>query len=130
MVCHWASNFSGSPTYGFARFYPGHFTLQLAKCQHTDITWKPYIFNMKKGSMKFILNATLDHLPHNSNLKKWGKSPSNWCPLPGCNMQQTTLPILEGCPVNLGYRKFWGSRVCGSYRIIYSTLLNYKPNSD
>ena len=51
--------------------------------------------------MKFILNATVDTLPHNINLKKWGKSPSDRCPLPGCNMRQSTLHILSGCPVSL-----------------------------
>ena len=40
--------------------------LELAKCQNTDLTWKSDIFNMKKGMMKFILNTTIDTLPHNN----------------------------------------------------------------
>ena len=34
--------------------------LELAKSQHTDLTWKSYIFNLKKGTLKFILNAILN----------------------------------------------------------------------
>ena len=74
--------------------------LSLAKCQNTDLNWKSYIFNLKKGTMKFILNSTLDTLPHNVNLKAWGKSPSDRCPLPGCGGRQSTCHILSTCAVS------------------------------
>ena len=31
----------------------GHL-LELAKCQNTDFAWKSFIFNLKKGTFKFI----------------------------------------------------------------------------
>ena len=51
--------------------------------------------------MKFILNATLDTLPTNANLKQWGKSPTDKCPLPGCGVRQTTAHLLSSCRVSV-----------------------------
>ena len=34
-----------------------------------DATWQPYLHNLKKGSMKFILNACINTLPTHVNLK-------------------------------------------------------------
>ena len=51
--------------------------------------------------MKFILNATLDTLPTNANLKQWGKSPTDKCPLPGCGVRQTLAHLLSSCKVSL-----------------------------
>ena len=75
--------------------------LELAKCQGTDLTWKSFIFNLKKGTLKFILNATIDTLPTNANLKQWGKSPTDKCPLPGCGVRQTLAHLLSSCKVSL-----------------------------
>ena len=75
--------------------------LELAKCQNMDLNWKSFIFNLKKGTMKFILNATLDTLPTNANLKQWGKSPTDKCPLPGCGVRQTTAHLLSSCRVSV-----------------------------
>ena len=51
--------------------------------------------------MKFILNATIDTLPTNANLKQWGKSPTDKCPLPGCGVRQTTAHLLSSCKMSL-----------------------------
>ena len=66
-----------------------------------DLNWKSFIFNLKKGTMKFVLNATLDTLPTNAHLKQWGKSPTDKCPLPGCGVRQTTAHMLSSCRVSL-----------------------------
>ena len=80
--------------------------LELAKCQNTDLTWKSYIFNLKKGTLKFILNATIDCLPTNANLKQWGKSSTDRCPLAGCGLRQTTGHILSSCKIALNQLRF------------------------
>ena len=53
--------------------------LELAKKQQQDLTWKSYIFNLKKGTLKFVLNATMDTLPTNANLNQWGKTQTDKC---------------------------------------------------
>ena len=80
--------------------------LELAKCQNTDLTWKSYIFNLKKGTLKFILNATIDCLPHNANLRQWGRSQTDSCPLPGCGLRQTTAHILSNCKTALNQLRY------------------------
>ena len=80
--------------------------LELAKCQNTDLTWKSYIFNLKKGTLKFILNATIDCLPHNANLKQWGRSATDRCPLLGCGLRQTSSHVLSNCKIALNQLRF------------------------
>ena len=43
--------------------------LELCKLEQTDATWNSYIYNLPKGTMKFVLNASLDTLPTKTNLK-------------------------------------------------------------
>jgi len=45
----------------------GHF-LCLAMLEKSDIIWKSYMFNLKKGTLKFLLNSCLDTLPTQTNL--------------------------------------------------------------
>ena len=37
--------------------------LELARVEQIDLTWKSYIFNTKKNTLKFILNSSLDTCP-------------------------------------------------------------------
>ena len=91
----------------------GHL-LALAMEEAKEFEWKSYCFGLKKGTLKFILNSTLDTLPTKTNLLKWGKSPTNKCPL--CGMQQTTLHILNGCKTLLRQ---------GRYTWRHDNLLHY-----
>ena len=45
----------------------GHF-LCLAMLEKSDMIWKSYMFNLKKGTLKFLLNYCLDTLPTQTNL--------------------------------------------------------------
>ena len=58
----------------------GHF-LELTKIEQTDATWKSYIFNLPKGTMKWILNSSINTLPTKANLRQWGKVTNDkcWC---------------------------------------------------
>ena len=58
----------------------GHF-LCLAMLEKSDMIWKSQMFNLKKGTLKFLLNSCLDTLPTQTNLLQWGTSASNLCKL-------------------------------------------------
>ena len=61
--------------------------LNLSIREAQDMAWKSFAFNLKKGVLKFILNATLDTLPTRANLLQWNESFSDKCVL--CNDHQT-----------------------------------------
>ena len=81
----------------------GH-TLALAAAEKQDAVWKVYMFDLKAGTLKFLLNATIDTLPTAANLRRWKKSPSDLCKL--CKGRQTTRHILNGCSVALNSKRF------------------------
>ena len=78
--------------------------LFLAAMEYEDAIWKSYMFDMKQGTMKFLINAAIDTLPTASNLFKWRKSTSNKCKL--CKSIQTTHHILNICKFSLENGKF------------------------
>ena len=92
--------------------------LEIARAEKSDITWKLYNFNLKKGTLKFILNATMDTLPTNQNLLQWGKSPTDKCPF--CGNKQTTLHILNNCKPALDQ---------GRYTYRHDSIVNYIAKS-
>ena len=67
--------------------------LELAQAEHEDAIWKSYIFDLKHGTMKFLLNAAIDTLPTNANLFKWNKRTNDKCVL--CKCRETTSHILS-----------------------------------
>ena len=73
--------------------------IELAIQQNTDLTWKSYALNLKKGTLKFITNATIDCLPTNVNLVQWGKRMSDKCPQ--CGARQTLAHTLNNCKTSL-----------------------------
>ena len=72
-------------------------TLALAAAEECDLSWQSYMFGLKHGTLKFILNASIDTLPTQANLKRWKKSTSDMCPL--CRGRQTTNHVLNICEV-------------------------------
>ena len=48
-----------------------HFS-SLRMFKKSGMIWKSYMFNLKKGTLKFRLNSCLDTLP--THLLQWGKS--------------------------------------------------------
>ena len=63
-----------------------------------------YKFNLKAGTMKFLLNACIDTLPSKANLMRWKKSPSDLCKL--CKGRQTSNHVLNICKVGLNTGRF------------------------
>ena len=93
-------------------------TLALGAAEEEDVIWKSYIFSLKAGTLKFLLNASIDTLPTAVNLKRWEKSPSDMCKL--CRGRQTTNHILNCCSVALNTKRF-------TWR--HDTLLKYIVSS-
>ena len=87
--------------------------LKLSKMEQNDATWKSYIYNLPKGTMKWLLNASIDTLPTRVNLKQWGKINNDKC---FCGQRQTLNHILNCCTVSLNQGRF-------TYR--HDSILNY-----
>ena len=87
--------------------------LEMSKCEQTDATWKSYIFNLPRGTMKWLLNASIDTLPTKVNLKLWGKVNNEKC---FCGQRQTLNHILNCCVVSLNQ---------GRYTYRHDCILNY-----
>ncbi len=75
-----------------------HF-FRLDEFELLDTTWKSYMFNLPKNTVKFLLNSVLDNLPTNSNLMRWGKRSNSKCEQ--CSHHDTLLHILNNCPAML-----------------------------
>ena len=88
--------------------------LELSKCEQNDATWKSYIYNLPKGTMKWLLNASIDTLPTKVNLKQWGKVTNNEKCF--CGQRQTLNHILNCCVVSLDQ---------GRYTYRHDSILNY-----
>jgi hypothetical protein len=78
--------------------------LKLSIQEQQDPTWKAFIWNLKKGTAKFLLNSTIHTLPTQNNLKLWNKSMSDRCHL--CKNRDSTLHTLSGCKVALDQKRY------------------------
>ena len=82
--------------------------------------WVRAVESLPPEPMKFVLNASLDTLPTNSNLHLWGKKPSNICTL--CrSYSQTLVHVLNNCPRALELRRY-SSRHDSVLRVIGSFI--------
>jgi len=88
--------------------------LRLVSEMDADISWKSYVYNVPKGTMKFILNASINTLPTLSNLMQWGKTSTDKCP--HCSQRETLFHILNGCKTALDQ---------GRYTWRHDSLVNY-----
>ena len=71
--------------------------LTLAAKEKVDLVWKSSMFQLKSGTLKFMLNAAIDTLPTPANLKRWICGTSDKCKL--CGNRGTTNHILNCCTV-------------------------------
>ena len=77
-------------------FKQGRF-LELTQMEQTDATWKSYLYNLPKGTMKFVLNASIDNLPTKANLIQWGKRTNDKC---RCGIKETLNHVLNCCALS------------------------------
>ncbi len=73
----------------------GHF-FRLEEFELSDTTWKYYMFNLPRNTIKLLLSSVLDTLPTNSNLMRLGKRSNTKCEL--CSHHKTMLHTLNNCP--------------------------------
>ena len=92
--------------------------LALAASEATDFTWKSFLYDMKAGTLKFLVNSVIDTLPTAANLVRWGKSNSDKCKL--CKGRQTTDHCLNICKVGLD---------TGRWTWRHNNIVNYVVNS-
>ena len=78
--------------------------LKFAQQEECDPSWKSILYNLPKGTMKFILNSLTHTLPTQDNLKLWGKAFSDKCNL--CKNRDSTSHCLSGCKVSLDQGRF------------------------
>ena len=67
--------------------------------------WSKCVGRFPPEPLSFVLNATVESLPTNTNLFKWGKRPSPSCPL--ClGEHQSLLHSLNNCPTAMTLRRY------------------------
>ena len=67
--------------------------------------WVRAVQQLPPEPLKFVLNASLNTLPTNSNLHMWGKKASHICPL--CRVSKQTLShVLNNCPMAMELRRY------------------------
>ena len=71
--------------------------------EQRKLSWRE-IWHMAPMRLAFIIRATYDLLPTNTNLARWGKTEDNSCPL--CGMKQTLNHVLAACSVALGLGRY------------------------
>ena len=87
--------------------------LEMTKLEQMDATWQSYIFNLPKGTMKFLLNSSIDTLPTKANLRQWGKVTNDKC---FCSQKETLNHILNCCKIGLEQ---------GRYNFRHDSVLHY-----
>ena len=73
--------------------------LKLSHKEQQDPLWKSFIWNLKAGTAKFLLNSSIHTLPTQNNLKLWNKAVSDKCLL--CSNRDSTHHTLSSCKVSL-----------------------------
>ena len=92
--------------------------LKFAEQEKLDPSWNSILYNLPKGTMKFILNSITNTLPTQDNLKLWGETFSDKCHL--CKNRDSTLHCLNRCKVSLNQ---------GRYTWRHDNILKYIVNS-
>ncbi len=71
----------------------------ILESKSSDISWKAAIFNLPRGTLKFMLNSQLNTLPTKDNLTRWGKRLAKACTL--CGRAEYLSHALSSCPYML-----------------------------
>ncbi len=69
--------------------------LDLMNIQESFNTWRSLIYNLPRGILQFAINASIDTLATNANLKRWGKRGNSKCE--PCGGRETLHHILNHC---------------------------------
>ena len=88
--------------------------LSLASQEKEDLLWKSTMFQLKSGTLKFMLNACIDTLPTPANLRRWKKTSCDKCKL--CGNRGTSNHYLNCCSTMLN---------TGRYTWRHNNLINF-----
>ena len=103
--------------------------LKFADQEKVDPNWNSIIFDLPKGTMKFLLNSFTRTLPTQDNLELWGKTFSHKCHL--CKNRDSTTHCLNGCRVSLNQVEFtWRHNNIVNYIVQSVDTSQYKVHSD
>ena len=102
--------------------------LGLAAAEKEDIVWKSTMYELKQGTLKFLLNASIDTLPTAANLKRWKKSSCDLCKF--CKRRQTTEHILSNCKVALDTNRYTWRHNCVINYIVTNVDPKFRVFSD
>jgi hypothetical protein len=69
--------------------------LEILALEKSHITWKSIIYNLPRGLLQFTINASIDTLATNANLKRWGKRSNAKCD--HCGGRETLHHVLNNC---------------------------------
>ncbi len=69
--------------------------LEILHIENSHITWRSLIFNLPRGILQFAVNASIDTLATNANLKRWGKRRNAKCDM--CSQRETLHHVLNNC---------------------------------
>jgi hypothetical protein len=78
--------------------------LSLAAAEKEDVLWKSSMFQLKSGTLKFMMNASIDTLPTPANFKRWKYTSSDKCKL--CGNRGTTNHYMNCCKVMLNTSRY------------------------
>ena len=92
--------------------------LSLAIQEKEDLLWKKSMFQLKSGTLKFMLNACIDTLPTPANLRRWKKTSCDKCKL--CGNRGTSNHYLNCCSTMLN---------TGRYTWRHNNLINFIVNN-
>ena len=73
--------------------------LELLHIEKSHVTWRSLIYNLPRGILQFAVNASIDTLATNANLKRWGKRRNAKCDL--CSRRETIHHVLNNCDLML-----------------------------
>jgi virulence-associated protein VapD len=66
---------------------------------HEDITWKSIMYNLPRNILQFAVKASIDVLPTNANLRRWGKRSNSKCI--HCGGNETLHHVRNNCKSTL-----------------------------
>ena len=73
--------------------------LELLNLEKNNLTWRSISYNLPRNVLKFAVNASIDTLATNANLKRWGKRTNARCSL--CKGKETLHHALNYCSIML-----------------------------
>ena len=78
----------------------------MSRCwgQKSPQLWVVAVEGLPPEPLKFTLNAVLDTLPTNSNLRRWGKKSHDTCPL--CSSRQSLSHVMNNCPTAMNLCRY------------------------